>query len=347
MGTSMSIEAGTVTRECCHSETVCARVALVVVGMVLGVLLTNTSMILTILDLVPNSSGTNQQLSEPVPVAATLGSDAVRNSVPERRTTTNCPPPPPAPACPAPACPAPAPAPLCPSQGQVDSKGRLPFLCDPFEHMFIINLVGDAGKARREHAMKELTKAGLVGKVQFFPAVDAKTDVELGKETNQVCPCNSQFALALSHRRIYEKILEERWPCATIFEDDFSLADNFFERFRKATVDLPPFDTLQLGHCLSGAKPGPPGDQKSIPKIKYGWPGACLHATVVSMQGAYLLKAANTPVHVPADGAMAREHQPAGLRGQLDSAPGTLQGSYWYTDPQLSWQGGDQLDGGA
>ena len=38
------------------------------------------------------------------------------------------------------------------------------------------------------------------------------------------CPCDKRAALALSHRRIYETMVAERWPCASIFEDDVPLA---------------------------------------------------------------------------------------------------------------------------
>eukprot|EP00913_Durusdinium_trenchii_P004324 g4008.t1 len=50
-----------------------------------------------------------------------------------------------------------------------------PFLCDPFEHVIVINLEDDRGKGRRDHMVREFEKAG-VKKYNFFPAVDFKKE---------------------------------------------------------------------------------------------------------------------------------------------------------------------------
>eukprot|EP00913_Durusdinium_trenchii_P024495 g22996.t1 len=42
--------------------------------------------------------------------------------------------------------------------------------------------------------------------------------------------------------------------------------------------------------------------------LSYGWPGSCLHAYTVSLQGAFTLTQAATPVRVPADGVMDGMH---------------------------------------
>ncbi|CAE7332520.1 unnamed protein product [Symbiodinium natans] len=223
------------------------------------------------------------------------------------------------------------------------------FRCRPLDHVFVINLEGPLGEARRVHAVRELAKVGLHGRYRFWPAVSAYDDASLAKELGKKhCPCDPQSALALSHRRIYEAILAKRWPCATIFEDDVSLARNFSRRLEAVSASLPPFDTLQLGYCKSGKKVGVgPKDQTSLPILKYGWPGACLHAAVISLQGAALLAEVNTPLRTHADGAMDPKHWPNHTRTFLDRKPGAVPGSYWYTEPMLAWQGADDLVGGA
>ncbi|CAJ1386170.1 unnamed protein product [Effrenium voratum] len=164
------------------------------------------------------------------------------------------------------------------------------------------------------------------------------------------CPCDPKKGCGLSHRRIYEMMMAEKWPCATIFEDDVTLAANFSTRLAALKDSIPPFDVILLGYCPGGSKPRRgPKDQSSIPTLKYGWPGACVHAYVVSLQGAKALTLANTPVKVPPDGAMdGMHHWGNRLRLHIDRKPGVLTGSYWYIDPQMAWQGveADNLEGG-
>ena len=127
------------------------------------------------------------------------------------------------------------------------------------------------------------------------------TDEQLAQETGKKkCPCDPKKGCALSHRRIYETMLAEQWACATIFEDDVTLAENFTARI-EATIDsIPPFDVILWGFCPGGSKPRHgPKDQSSVPILRYGWPGSCVHAYTVSLSGALVMTQANTPVQVP------------------------------------------------
>jgi hypothetical protein len=163
-----------------------------------------------------------------------------------------------------------------------------------------------------------------------------------------------QSALTLSHRMIWEHIYNTRIPCATVFEDDASLAANFSQRFRESCSNLPPFDEVQLGYCPGGGKvKTAPKDTTSTPIVKYGWPGSCCHAYVVSMQGAYFFASVATNIGIPADGQWSPIHQKGkkapgtkGWRSALDQAPGTLPGSYWYLSPMLAYQGADDIEEG-
>ena len=82
--------------------------------------------------------------------------------------------------------------------------------CDPLEHLLVINLEGDAGKARRSHVKKEFQKANL-SNFFFWSAANFHKDQRLAKEVaKQKIPSNSKLANALSHREIYEMMLYER-----------------------------------------------------------------------------------------------------------------------------------------
>lgn len=223
--------------------------------------------------------------------------------------------------------------------------------CDPLEHLLVINLEGPGGQARRDHIYEEFERGGLKGRFKFWPAVNFQNNERLAKETGKKeCPCDPKVGCALSHREIYEMMLYEKWPCATIFEDDVGLATNFSERVAAVTDSLLPFDVVLWGFCPGGAKPRHESpDKASIPKVKYGWPGSCVHAYTVSLQGAYVLTAANTPVITPPDGAMdGMHHWRKEVRTHIDRSAGKYTGSYWYVDPMLAFQPekSDNLGGG-
>ena len=145
-------------------------------------------------------------------------------------------------------------------------------------------------------------------------------------------------------------MLAEQWACATIFEDDATLAENFTTRVESVIGSIPPFDAILWGYCPGGSKPRHgPKDQTSVPILRYGWPGSCTHAYTVSLQGALLLTQANMPVHTPSDGAMDHKHwkDRTRLHGDRSGGSGSVfPASYWFATPQLSWQGADALEGG-
>ncbi|CAK9013016.1 unnamed protein product [Durusdinium trenchii] len=222
--------------------------------------------------------------------------------------------------------------------------------CDPLEHLLIINLEGEGGQARRDHIYSEFEKVGLKGRFKFWPAVNFKNSSRLAKETKRKhCPCDSKVGCALSHREIYEMMMYEKWACATIFEDDVGLAHNFSGRVAATVDSLPPFDVILWGFCPGGSKPRhESADTTSIPKVMYGWPGSCVHAYTVSLQGAHLLTSVNSPVRYPPDGAMDGRHWGTRVRPYIDRTPGKFTGSYWYVLPMMAYQGveADNLGGG-
>lgn len=55
--------------------------------------------------------------------------------------------------------------------------------------------------------------------------------------------------------------------------------------------------------------------------LAYGWPGPCLHAYTISLQGAFTFTMAATPVRVPADGVMdGMHHWGPKVRPHIDHA---------------------------
>jgi len=241
-------------------------------------------------------------------------------------------------------------------EDQVLSEVPEPFFCDPLEHVVVINLEDDRGKGRREHMIQQFQKAG-IEKYHFFPAVDFQKDEQLKREMKLLprfcanpAQCANNLGCAMSHRRVYEKMIAEKWPCALIFEDDAALADNFGSKMQAITLGgLPAFDIILLGWCGGRPKNKPPEDQVSIPQLKNGWPGMCIHASVVSIYGAWMNLRVNTPIYMTPDALLdGVHHHKNKTRTHISREKGTYQGSYWYTAPILSWQdkGADGLGGG-
>lgn len=221
-----------------------------------------------------------------------------------------------------------------------------PFYCDPLEHVIIINLQDDRGKPKRDSLVKELEKAGL-DSYNFFPAVDHEIDEQLKSEMSaqdpQLCDtvpkCQSTLGRALSHRQVHEKIIAEQWSCAMVLEDHAKLAENFTWRLREVARDsFPGFDVIQLGRCEAKGtgKDAPPKDQSTVPTLFQGWPGRCAHAYVASIYGAVSMAQANTPISLGRDVLLSGNHKYEN-RFRTHVNHKNQAGSYWYTDPALSW----------
>lgn len=232
-----------------------------------------------------------------------------------------------------------------------------PFHCDPFDHVLAINLEDARGQGRREHMMREFEKAG-IKKYNFFPAVDYKKDSQLKRELELIpglCQnpgrCHNTLGCAMSHRRVYEKIVAEKWPCAMVFEDDAGLSNNFSGRLAEmASGGMPPFDIIFTGWChgTKESKMTPAKDQTSVPELLNGWPGMCIHAYIVSIYGALMMSQANTPIAITPDAVIfLGKHQKNRTRTHIDPRA-VLKGSIWFTSTLMAWQdaGADGLGSG-
>eukprot|EP00931_Biecheleriopsis_adriatica_P102429 TRINITY_DN77406_c0_g1_i1.p1 TRINITY_DN77406_c0_g1~~TRINITY_DN77406_c0_g1_i1.p1 ORF type:complete len:409 (-),score=68.66 TRINITY_DN77406_c0_g1_i1:69-1274(-) len=248
-----------------------------------------------------------------------------------------------------------------------------PWECQASEApIFVINVKGERGRKRREHAKQQLEKEGVTNYF-FFPAADAKLHENSWCENertrfpranklspdwyrhNNGCKDNPQLANTLSHRMVYELVVKHNLPCAIIFEDDFALCPQFKGHLRNVTHRLPPFDFIQLGFCFAGGKRQSEGvcpHRHGIdPVLKYGWQGPCAHGYIISLQGAKFFATVNSPARVAADGAFDpryMERHP-GARNNINwkGKNPSLPGAYWGINPIIVYQGYDIAEGGA
>ncbi len=100
-----------------------------------------------------------------------------------------------------------------------------------FDRVFVINL--DKRKDRQEHFKKELSRFGISynrvsavdGEDEDVPDIDGLTPGEVG--------------CILSHKKVLERIIEQKIQLPLILEDDIIFEDNFSSRFERHFSQLP------------------------------------------------------------------------------------------------------------
>lgn len=125
--------------------------------------------------------------------------------------------------------------------------------------IFIVSLE-DAAERRRE-LMDQLSDQGL--EAQLFPAIDARDGVpaeyehliDRAKTRKRMRRdlSNGEYGCALSHRTLYEKVVEENLPGAIILEDDAILHPHFGDFLRAGDAeraDMIIFDYLRVSVSL-------------------------------------------------------------------------------------------------
>lgn len=187
--------------------------------------------------------------------------------------------------------------------------------CDPLEHILVVDW------GQRERWNLELARLGLQG-ATFWP-------VEVGEDLSRV--------QALSHRRIYEEVVRQKWACATILEGNVTFRDDFKTRLMAitATNSMAPFDVIFWGWC-GGERVAEKKYRSTKPELTYGLPGPCLFAYTVSLQGAFILSQANTPLRFKADEVL-RGPWDVKLRARVARGPKALMGSYWHVVPMMAF----------
>ncbi len=100
-----------------------------------------------------------------------------------------------------------------------------------FDKVFVINL--DRRKDRREHFQKELSRLNISYK--RISAVDGESS-----ETPDIVGLTpGEVGCILSHKKVLEKIIEEKIQLPLILEDDIIFEDQFNSRFQSHFSQLP------------------------------------------------------------------------------------------------------------
>lgn len=131
---------------------------------------------------------------------------------------------------------------------------------------------------------------------RYEPMVDRRTARQyLGREMS-----DGEFACALSHLTIYQKILQEDLPGAVIFEDDAVITQGFVRVYD--TLEVPPCDLLFLDHRRTYVNPGNTLTLAAgFGAVEATIPPFLANAYVISRKGAeYILENA-LPLSRPAD----------------------------------------------
>ena len=123
------------------------------------------------------------------------------------------------------------------------------------------------------------------------------------------------FATALSHRSLHDYVLMNQLPCVIIAEDDTDILGDFVPRLHSLIETAPlDFDWIKLLHCSElGRGPLPTSTVLSSLTLstvaRAGVGNACGGAAyILSLAGARLLRAVQTPVWMNADGSMDPQH---------------------------------------
>jgi GR25 family glycosyltransferase involved in LPS biosynthesis len=108
-----------------------------------------------------------------------------------------------------------------------------------FQHIFCINL--DRRKDRWEKCQKEFKKHKIYD-VERVSAVDGR---DIKKDTSD--KHKAIMGCSLSHVKVLEEMVKQKWNSILVLEDDVEFADNFSESFYKSIGSIPEFDMLYFG----------------------------------------------------------------------------------------------------
>ena len=178
--------------------------------------------------------------------------------------------------------------------------------------MFVINLSDARGSTRRNWLESVAARTGI--QIVYVDAVDKETldydrlhllGADLRERAGHWDLTVGEIALSMSHQKIYQKMLDENIPVALIAEDDVDPCEDFLRRLAQTAAMLKniEFDVVKLEYCVEDlAKPD------DAIELREGGGGACTACYVVSNNGARILRDANTPVWMNADGIMHPHH---------------------------------------
>jgi len=108
-----------------------------------------------------------------------------------------------------------------------------------FQHIFCINL--DRRKDRWRMCQKEFQKHKIYD-VKRISAVDGR---DIKEDTSY--KHKAQMGCSLSHAKVLEEMIKQKWNTILILEDDLLFVDNFYELFSESASLIPEFDMLYFG----------------------------------------------------------------------------------------------------
>eukprot|EP00931_Biecheleriopsis_adriatica_P104336 TRINITY_DN79019_c0_g1_i1.p1 TRINITY_DN79019_c0_g1~~TRINITY_DN79019_c0_g1_i1.p1 ORF type:complete len:433 (+),score=80.97 TRINITY_DN79019_c0_g1_i1:97-1395(+) len=172
--------------------------------------------------------------------------------------------------------------------------------------ILVVNL--DRSPARWESCKEEFAREAL--QVERFSATDGKllTDEELQQLATgpaRLLCTKGMLGCFLSHRRIWQKVVDEKLPAAIALEDDVRLVDGFQSKLSNLLAELPedwevcllgavacvnpnvePLPMKFYSFCVGGGRASPGKTRSLSPHVSVPHRPAGTHAYIVSQRGA-------------------------------------------------------------
>jgi GR25 family glycosyltransferase involved in LPS biosynthesis len=141
-------------------------------------------------------------------------------------------------------------------------------MTQPYEKIFVINL---ERRPDRWNRVVDTSNAFSLHPLERIDAIDAKhlTINQLCGHSTSMC-CNfcvpSMIAVGMSHRKVWNKMLDDGTNTALVFEDDFLLPDDFHQRLYDVVGSLPKNWKMVYLSCYGDCHTSNPGN-KLISKL--------------------------------------------------------------------------------
>lgn len=183
---------------------------------------------------------------------------------------------------------------------------------------FVISL--PESQDRRDWMEKQLHNLGIIN-FEFFDAVDGRQmDVANHPEYNGKCRLSAfgrhlkggELGCTLTHKHLYQKMIDENIELAMILEDDCILPDNAVPILNALQQQKNCFDAVRF---LGSKKVTKRGGRKAM-DLPHDYalirmptsPGGS-HGTLITLEGAKKMHAALSPISLPIDAVLGRPYE--------------------------------------
>lgn len=127
---------------------------------------------------------------------------------------------------------------------------------DFFDAIYCINL--DERPDRWEHSKKQFDVLNISDRVKRFSAIkpikDSRWDRPTSWKNSARYPLTGAVGCAESHKAIIKIAKENKYKNVMVFEDDFTIEDNWKDNLSSAISDLKHYDIFYLGYTLHNAE---------------------------------------------------------------------------------------------